>query len=215
MVDSPAHELIAALPPFSRLALAYAPAAARPVWCSVLALDARLARVVRDAREPLIGQIRLAWWRERLAEDSSAWPAGEPLLALLREWRNEQGTLGAVVDGWEVLLGDAPLDADSLLAAADGRAAGLVAAAVQLGEAGHAQAVRALGRSWALADLAHNLTDPTERASLAELAARAPAPAQSLPRVLRPAVVLEGLSRRPRSGPAGLLHAIRLGILGR
>ena len=56
-------ELLDTLAPMHRLALAYAPAEARPAWAGLLALDARLAGVVRAAREPVLGQLRLAWWR--------------------------------------------------------------------------------------------------------------------------------------------------------
>ena len=58
--------LLLGLTPLHRLALAYAPAASRGAWLGFLALDMRLAAIVRAAREPMIGQIKLAWWRERL-----------------------------------------------------------------------------------------------------------------------------------------------------
>jgi phytoene synthase len=211
-----ASEILAeTLAPPQRLALAYAPRADRPAWLAVLALDARLAEVVRQAREPLIGQIRLAWWRERLAEDASAWPAGEPLLAALRSWRGGHGALGPMVDGWEVLLGEAPLDRESLSAAVEGRAAGLVAVAVHLGHRDRAEAVRSLARRWVRADLAVNLSDPRERAVLAALAVDEERVQPALPRALRPLVVLEGFSRHGPPGLVALLRALRLGILGR
>lgn len=201
--------------PPQRLALAYAPNYARPVWLAFLALDARLAEVVRQAREPLIGQIRLAWWRERLAEDASAWPAGEPLLAALRSWEGSHRALAPMVDGWEVLLGEGPLDRESLSAAVEGRAAGLVAVADHLGHGGRVDAVRSLARRWVRADLAANLSDPRELANLAALAEGEERLSPALPRALRPMLVLEGLNRHGRPGVLALLRALRLGILGR
>jgi phytoene synthase len=52
-------------------------------------LDVRLAGVVRGAREPMLGQLKLAWWRDRLGGDPESWPKGEPLLASLKAWGAE------------------------------------------------------------------------------------------------------------------------------
>ena len=67
-----------------------------------------------QAREPLLGQVRLAWWRDRLGQDPADWPAGEPLLAALRGWQPQFAALAALVDGWELLLGAPPLPSDCL-----------------------------------------------------------------------------------------------------
>jgi len=83
--------LASELPPPQRLALAYAPARARPATLALLALDARLAAILRGRREPLAAQLRLAWWREMFARPPSDWPAGEPLLEALRGWRDPSG----------------------------------------------------------------------------------------------------------------------------
>ena len=105
--------LAATLSPLTRLALAYAPRTARPAWLAVLALDQRLAGIVRSAREPLLAQIKLAWWRERLAEPVARWPQGEPLLSALAAWDGQAAALVALVAGWEaVLVGNGPIEAD-------------------------------------------------------------------------------------------------------
>jgi phytoene synthase len=201
------------LAPPARLALAYAPRAARPAWLAFLALDARLAGVVRQAREPLIGQIRLAWWRERLGEPAAAWPAGEPLLLLLREWGDHRRGLGAMVDGWEVLLAEPPLPPDSVEAAISGRAAGAAAVAQHLGQEQHTAEVERLARAWSAADFAAGISDEAEAAAFREHASARRA--ASLPRALRPLVVLEALARSTRPGPLRLAAAVRLGIFGR
>lgn len=208
-----------ALAPLARLALAYAPAAARADWLTFLALDQRLAGVVRSAREPMLGQLKLAWWRDRLAADPATWPRGEPLLARLAPWDNASG-LAPLVDGWEALLDEPPLDEAAIAQFAQGRAAALEVLAGKLGraEAGAGEAAR----RWALADLALNTGNPHEQeAARAVLADAAPAPA--LPRALRPLVVLRGVSERAlaRGGahelhrPGAFFAAVRLGLLGR
>lgn len=71
------------------------------------ALAERLTRLLRDAREPLIGQIKLAWWRDMLAllaSDPVALPKGEPLLAELQATWAGQGGLDALVDAAEAML---------------------------------------------------------------------------------------------------------------
>lgn len=78
-------------------------AAVTALW----ALAERLTRLLRDAREPLIGQIKLAWWRDMmalLASDPAALPKGEPLLAELQATWAGQGGLGTLVDAAEPML---------------------------------------------------------------------------------------------------------------
>lgn len=213
-------ELAEGLTPLARLALAYAPASARTDWLTLLALDTRLAGIVRSAREPMLAQLRLAWWRDRLSGDPAGWPKGEPLLARLSGWNAEIAGLAALVDGWEALLGDAPLDVEALSSFADGRAAAGAALAGVLGaDRGDAKAA---ARRWALADLALHLGDPVERTSAVKLLGAA-LPGGRLSRPMRPLTVLAGLSARAirrgageaLSGPGALVAAIRLGILGR
>lgn len=208
--------LLDTLPATSRLALAYAPRAARGDWLTLLAFDARLAAIVRQAREPLLGQMRLAWWRDRLGEVPGSWPRGEPLLAVLPGWQAEFAALAALVDGWELLLGEAPLPPAAFAALADARAAALVALAHRLGQGDTASAVHAAGRDWALADMRANLSAPAERTAVESLAE--PCATAALPRAMRPLAVLHALARRatrtsPR--PLDLLVALRVGLFGR
>lgn len=211
--------MTAELPPLARLALAYAPSGARPDWLTFLTLDARLAGVVRQAREPILAQMRLAWWRDRFTADPAGWPGGEPLLRDLSGWGQHVRALGALVDGWEGLLGEAPLDEAVLESFAAGRVAALAALMGQLGTPDPGAA--ALARRWALADLALHLGNPAERAGAVRLLDRAPA-GRTSSRALRPLAVLAGLSERAvrrganeaLDGPRALLVAIRLGIFG-
>lgn len=207
------------LPPVLRLALAYAPREARGGWLAVFGLDARLAGLVRHAREPVLAQIRLAWWRDRLGEEAASWPEGEPLLAAIGKAVERPARLVRMVDGWEALLGEAPLPEADLLAAAKGRSQGLLAALpADVAEAGQGLALR-----WALADLVAHLSHLEERACALALHSGVDPGRASLSRSLRPLVVIEGLATRSLQaadshtpmGLGGLLLAMRLGLLGR
>ena len=198
-----------------RLALAYASARARLPTLALLALDVRLAGIVRHSHEPMLAQLRLAWWREQLKSDAANWPAGEPLLAALKSWQGRHGALTALVDGWELLTGPAPLDPSALDGFAEARGDAFVALAEVAGARDDPDKVRALGRAWALTDLATNVAHPDEREAARVLAEAARAP--RVTRTMRPLTVLHGLAQRRRQGlsPTSLLAAMRLGLLGR
>lgn len=212
--------LIQSLPTVSRLALVYAPRSARQQTLALLALDARLAHLLRHSREPMMAQLRLAWWRESLGQSADQWPNGEPLLALLKSWNGHHGGLVPLVDGWEAMTGGAPLPGTALEAMADGRAQASVALAHALGCSGEREAAFRLGRAWALNDLAMRLGHASERDCARELAQASSGARVS--RKLRPLMVLHGLAARrlakgDESGatsPAAMLKAMRLGLLG-
>lgn len=84
-----------------KIALAYAPAAARPAWLALFMLEQKLAETARPGREPLMVQLRLSWWRDRLNESGEAWPVSEPALASLKAWKGQHGRLVELVDSWE------------------------------------------------------------------------------------------------------------------
>jgi phytoene synthase len=213
-----AQSLLDDLPPAQRLALAYAPRGARSATQALLALDARLAAVLRRRGEPVLAQMRFAWWRDMLGMVAAGWPRDDEVLDALREWR-DPGVLVALVDGWEGLLAET-LDAPAIDAFARGRATAFGQLAAELGLSRTGAEICA--SCWALADLAGNLSDPGERAA-AMGAARALPPCPALPRALRPLAVLAALANRSltRGGApildgfgAGLL-AMRVGIAGR
>lgn len=210
--------LLESLPAVQRVALAYAPGSTRAAWLGLLALDTRLAQLVRETREPMLGQIRLAWWRERLSELPAKRPKGEPLLALVGD---DSGRLVPLVDAWEALLGEAPLPRATIAEFAEGRAQALAGLANALaGETATGDAARA-GRNWALADLASRLSHPEEREHAAALIAAQDQKPPRLARQMRPLAVLHGLARRDlERGIDGarmgaLFTTLRLGIFGR
>lgn len=214
--------LLQTLPVAQRLALNYAPGRTREATLALLALDTRLASILRADGEPVIAQMKLAWWRERFAQHPSQWPVGEPLLALIGKLQMDCGSLGKLVDGWELLLA-AELGDRELAGFAEGRAAGwrAVAAAAESPSARELAAEPAKG--WALADLALHLDAETEANLARETAFRYSEQAKRLPRDLRTLAVLHALSFRALKrgsgdvldGPGALLTAMRVGFVGR
>lgn len=217
-MPDPMHELVETLPLPQRLALAYAPRSVRAEMLALFAFDTHLAALVRQAREPIIGQMRLAWWRERLEEPVEQRPAGSPQLDALAPWNGREAALVALVDGWEHLLGDA-LGEPAIASFARGRAGAFAALAEPECEA----AALLAGKRWALADLAAHLDSPGERRAVLAAADELGGAPVTLPRALRPLAVLDGLARRSlarggaplAAGPLSGLAALRLGIIGR
>ncbi|MEO6388963.1 MAG: hypothetical protein ABIT16_09085 [Croceibacterium sp.] len=211
--------LVSGLPPAQRLALAYCPARARPATLALLALDDRLASILRAQREPIASQMRLAWWRDVLARPQPEWPLGEPLLEALRSW-HDASALGPLVDGWEALLSDhlAPPVITEFIA---GRAQAFVALARELGVA-QADSAEPAARTWALADLAAHVSNADERAQVIDFGRSFPPPTR-LEAPLRPLAVLAKLGSISLAhggapllgGPRSLFAALRTGITGR
>lgn len=211
----------AELPQLQQLALSYAPAHARQRTLGLLLLDAHLGTLLRQMREPVLTQLRLAWWRDTLNKPVAQWPAGNQVLAALVEWRNPIA-LVPVVDGWEELVTD-DLGPTEIEAFASGRGKGFAVLAKELDLPDAAPAAQAAGRMFALADLLGNISSPAERAQILQLAGKATGHAERLPRPLRPLAVLSGLAARSiakgdghmADGAGAFALAVRLGLFGR
>lgn len=174
----------------------YAPRAFQALWEGFLLLDRRLADAAREGRDPLMIQLRLAWWRDRFDQSASEWPLGEPLLALLRAWDGERSALRGLVDGWEArIVGE---DGGAELGKARVEA---VCALARLSGLRSDEAVRRAAAEWL------GLEPPGERAPI-------------LPGKLRPLVILRGMALREAAGRPGgpvrdFLAILRLGLFGR
>ncbi|MFC4255806.1 hypothetical protein GRI97_13285 [Altererythrobacter xixiisoli] len=209
------------LPQLQQLALSYAPAAARQPTLGLLLLDAHLGTLLRQMREPVLTQLRLAWWRDTLVKPASHWPQGNQVLALLAPWRNP-AALVPMVDGWEELVTD-DLTPAAIQGFASGRGRGFAELARQLDLPDAAQAAQDAGRVYALADLLGNISSPAEKAQILQLAGKPSPTAFRLPRPLRPLTVLAGLGARAvargdghlAAGGGAFALAVRLGLLGR
>jgi phytoene synthase len=205
-----------------RLALAYATAHSRPVLDAVFSLDGRLGRVASTASEPMIGQLKLAWWRDQLGADPAHRAKGEPLLAELVRLGVPLGELAPLVDGWEALLVSDAVDFALVEAFAQGRASAFAAVAVAVGETVAKEAASMVGTTSALAELASRLPEGHSNPALIERLASIPQEPPRLPRSLRPLAVLDALARRALTrklplldSPAALALAMRVGIFGR
>jgi phytoene synthase len=160
------------------LACLYAPAAARPGLMALFALDCEMAQLVATTTEPLLGEIRLAWWRERLQELDAGKAPAQPLLQALRDHALPAvagAELAGIEDRWLGLIGSKDVPESHI--AGGGR---LFALAARLlgGDAGEATA---LGRDWTLGQEPEGRTTPALRPlrGLAALAARDAARARS------------------------------------
>jgi phytoene synthase len=211
--------LLADLPPPQRLALAYAPVRSRPATLALLALDARLAAILRGRREPIATQLRLAWWRDTLARPAAEWPHGEPALDALRGWR-DPACLAGLPGAWEALLAD-DLAPAAIAEFVDGRGQAFACLAVELGANAPGDAAAA-ARIWALADLAANISEGPERQLVVDYG-RALPPPPHLPGSLRALAVLAALGWAALeagggpllAGPRRMLLALRIGLAGR
>ncbi len=186
-------------------------------------LDNACAHIARVAREPIMAQIRLAWWRDGLLADKVTAQHDAPDMAALRVIEGfEQARPGlvAMVDGWEeLILGGEGSSRDMLTGYARGRGAGLFAA---LAPACAEESVAA-GQVWALWDLAGHVSDAglaEEALNLGRDIAQATITA-ALPRMLKmmagPAItdVRRGRGAPPLLTPGLYARMMRYQILGR
>ena len=207
-----------------QLALAYASPADRPLFRSMFELDRRLAGVAATSSETVIGQMRLAWWRDLLAKPASERPLAEPLVMSISDaWGEQAAELTELVDGWEALLVAEALEPETLDQFCKGRASAWSAAVRGLGFAeAEQQKARRAGYRWALADLAAHLSDEKERSLVLSHADTLSAP-KAMQRRARPLSILSGLAKRSLvlggkpllEGRAAALLALRIGISGR
>lgn len=114
-----------------------APPAARARLWPLYAFNLEIARAPWAASDPMIAEIRLQWWIDRIRAMPGAVPAHEvaaPLAALLAEGRVPPALLAAMAEARRRDLDPAPFDADELAAWLDATAGNLMwAAALALG----------------------------------------------------------------------------------
>ncbi len=204
------------------LATLYAPATVRPALLALHALDLELASVVATTTETLLGEIRLAWWRESLAKLDTAPPPPQPVLAALAAHALPLGVRGQALepleDGFLSLLLDERLAGKALDAHLDARGGTLFGAcATALGVA--QASARVLGRMWALGQLVRpGVKAPPIDPDDARRIAAEPLPDHLVP-ALRPlaaladfaaADVARALGGRPLGTPGSLGRQARL-----
>lgn len=217
------QRLLGDSPPVLRLALAYAPRDRRLISAAALSLDLRLAQMVRSAREPMLAQIRLAWWRDALA-GKHADARGDAVLDGLRAsaLTDDQGQiLHGLVDAWETMLvdGDRQPDRQSLCA----RRGAIFRLFADQGEGIDPAGLDQAGSYWAAWDFWRHSADLEEAAAWLGAAQAAAQGWPGLPRAMRLAAILRGLARNDiQAGqpmalerPGTLMRIIRFGLIGR
>ena len=215
--------------PERALVLAYAPARLRPALAALWRLDERLGSVVAAAREPMIGAIRLAWWREALEALDREPPPPEPLLKEIAEVLLPVGIAGAelarIEAGWAPLLAGDPPNEEAIGQHGQLRGRPLFAIAARLLAGAESREAEIAGEGWALADLASRLSDPGAAALAKAKSAECLGRLREFrwPRPLRPVGILAVLARhdansrraRRQGSPARLARGLFLGVTGR
>ena len=151
------------------LALTYVPLPNRGAVAALFAIDRAMGDVVRTTKEPMLGPIRLAWWRERLEDlDGGTEAPAEPRLQqVARELvpRNVTGReLAALESGWLRLFDPFPwtVQTSEAIWFRGNLLFGL--AARVLGRAD--ERIQGAGGLWALVDAARHCSDADSRAML-------------------------------------------------
>jgi phytoene synthase len=179
--------------------------------------------VVATSSDPRLGEIRLAWWRDRLDDLDTRGPANEPRLIAANRYLMPVTTgaaLSTIASAWVPLLDPFPWGehvADGLRRR--GALLFLVGGQILGCEGAGAEAAGVL---WSLADGAFHCSDPSSREFLLREARRAIADVpRRISADLRPLTVLAALAahdllRRGRLSrvAAGLAHRLR-GVIPR
>jgi phytoene synthase len=168
------------------LALGYVPKSVRPAVTALWQLDETLGRIVATTTEPMIGQMRLTWWHERLCALDAGERAAEPILGKLAEVLLPHDVRGAelavLIEGWEALLEPLPLDDAALKTYGEKRGGALFRMTAQLLDGRRSDAA---GEGWALMDFALKCSDPVSAERAASLARDSLQRVEAIPRALR------------------------------
>ena len=161
-------------------------------------LDLAFADLVSTTSDPILGAIRMAWWRERLEElDQGGPPPAEPRLQAVARALLPRGvsgkSLSQLEDGWLPLLQPFPWGVEIAQGLAlRGRQLFGIGAQLLGGAPSEAEAAGAL---WSLADGGRHCSDPASRAMLEREARSALAGlARKTSRRLRPMTVLAAVA---------------------
>lgn len=145
-----------------------APAPARQHLFALYAFNVEVARIRELARDPLLGEIRLQWWRETIASAYSegappAHPVAQALSATIRACHLRRAPVEALIDARARDLDDAPhARLEDLESYADATSAGLMRLALGvlgdiLGGALPDAVIRHAGIGWALTGIIRSI----------------------------------------------------------
>lgn len=161
-----------------------------------LQLDRRLARIAARTHEPMLGQMRLAWWRDALTMPVANRPRGDAVLdGIGQHWAGREAALAAMVDGWEVLVTAERIGQGEAAAFSAGRGAFFTALGAEYDPA-MAGCLAVAGQRWAAGDAAAAVSDADERAALIAAGLAQAGATGRLPHPLRGLAILDALARR-------------------
>jgi NADH dehydrogenase [ubiquinone] 1 alpha subcomplex assembly factor 6 len=139
----------------------FAPADRRPALFALYAFNQEIARTREIVSEPMLGHIRLQWWREAIGELYAGAPREHPVLQALAG-PVAAGTLphdafAALIDARETDLDDTPpadlAALEAYAAATSGELSALAMRALGFESSAALAAARAVGTAWALIGL--------------------------------------------------------------
>ncbi len=165
----------------------YWPAELRPAFDALFAIDDAMGDVVAKTTEPALAAIKLAWWRERLAELDDGKVPAEPRLQAAAAVLLPRGVTGAqlaqIEEGWAILL-----QAKPDMGLAEARGGRLFAIGGRLIGTGH-EMLEGAGRLFAGIDFARRGYREVEPSKIAMGGVQ-------FPRALRPLTALAALAFR-------------------
>jgi len=148
--------------PERELALSYAPRPIRARLRVLWSVDERFGTIVAGTTDPIIGTMRLLWWREELTtsmEDNRAEPLLENVKQVIEATGGDGKEWGAMAGGWNALLQD-PIGERELDRFAVERGSRLFRLSAELLVDDVPTWVEREGRGWSLTDLACRMSDP-------------------------------------------------------
>jgi NADH dehydrogenase [ubiquinone] 1 alpha subcomplex assembly factor 6 len=212
----------------------FLPADRRAATLALYAFNLEIARTREIVSEPLLGQIRLQWWRETIegiyAGRPREHPVVEALMAAIEVHGLPRGRLDGLIDGREADLDDAPPPDLATLETYARETSGELSALVMHCLAGNSlpdiDTARRVGTAWALVGLARavgfhaqtqRLYIPEDLLSEYEVERRRLfdlKPSPGLNRAIAHMVArAEGLLREARDSAAEIGHPARRGLL--
>lgn len=220
--------MVESLDPDRRLALSYVPRESRESLGALWSLDTLLGTALRGGGNPMIGRIKLAWWREALEALDHRPPPAEPVLQGLAAHVLPAGIpgveLAAMETGWSLLF-EPELGAEPLAGYAAARGGELFRLSARLLEPGAAIDAAPAGEAWALVDLARHSSNAADRAGALAAAGQRLDRSRRWPRRLRPLAMLAALAARDVArgpgrweapgAPGRMLRMLGVALIGR
>ncbi len=142
----------------NQLAITYCPANLRPFFSLVLTFDSRIKGVAARNTEPLIAQLRLAWWRDAISQGATNNTKSEPLLtqlSVLHDPKLAEIARHSMLDlltAWENII-VAPDDANAANAYAMLRSKAVFGGYLSANDMRATDDIILLGQIWALQDI--------------------------------------------------------------